>query len=141
VKEEVGRPMLYGTTSEFLRIFSLKDLTQLPTLRQFHELSIENQAKVDETHPAAVDATVGMIGGGAPIEALSTPAISAEPGEDDRLISELEEASEAASRAAGPLSPEPPPGEGEAESGQGDAAAPTGKPGRFGKPGKSATSD
>ena len=32
-KEEVGRPMLYGTTPEFLRIFSLKDLTQLPTLR------------------------------------------------------------------------------------------------------------
>jgi segregation and condensation protein B len=141
VKEEVGRPMLYGTTSEFLRIFSLKDLTQLPTLRQFHELSIENQAKVDESHPAAVDATVGMIGGGAPIESLSTPGISAEPGEDDRLISELEEASEAASRAAGPLSPEPPPSEGEAESGQGDAAASPGKPGRFGKPGKAATSD
>jgi segregation and condensation protein B len=141
VKEEVGRPMLYGTTSEFLRIFSLKDLTQLPTLRQFHELSIEHQAKVDESHPAAVDATVGMIGGGAPIEALATPAISAEPGEDDRLISDLEEASEAASRAAGPLSPEPPPGEGDPESGQGDAPAPAGKPGRFGKPGKSAASD
>jgi segregation and condensation protein B len=141
VKEEVGRPMLYGTTSEFLRIFSLKDLTQLPTLRQFHELSIEHQTKVDESHPAAVDATVGMIGGGAPIEALSTPAMSAEPGEDDRLISDLEEASEAASRAAGPLSPEPPPGEGDPESGQGEAAPPAGKPGRFGKTGKSAASD
>src|SRR6185369_8976212 len=42
-KEEVGRPMLYGTTGEFLRVFSLKDLTELPTLRQFHELSIEHQ--------------------------------------------------------------------------------------------------
>src|SRR4030095_8076268 len=43
-KEGRGRPMLYGTTSESLRIFSLKDLTELPTLRQFHELSAEHQA-------------------------------------------------------------------------------------------------
>jgi segregation and condensation protein B len=107
-KEEVGRPMLYGTTPEFLRIFSLKDLTQLPTLRQFHELSAEHQAKVDESHPVTAPAAVGAIGA-PPLEALSPPALSPEPGEDDRLISELEEASEAATRAAGPLSPEPPP--------------------------------
>jgi segregation and condensation protein B len=37
-KEDVGRPMLYGTTSEFLRTFSLRDLSELPTLREFHEL-------------------------------------------------------------------------------------------------------
>ena len=30
-KEEAGRPILYGTTPEFLRIFSLKDLAELPT--------------------------------------------------------------------------------------------------------------
>jgi segregation and condensation protein B len=122
-KEEVGRPMLYGTTPEFLRIFSLKDLTQLPTLRQFHELSAEHQAKVDENHPPSVDAAVGIIGGGAPLEALSPPALSPEPGEDDRLIADLEEASAAATRAAGPLSPEAPPPEGE---GAGDPAP--GKP-------------
>ena len=60
-KEEVGRPMLYGTTPEFLRIFSLRDLTQLPTLREFHELSAEHQAKVDAEHggAAAADAEVG----------------------------------------------------------------------------------
>ena len=113
-KEEVGRPMLYGTTSEFLRIFSLKDLTQLPTLRQFHELSAEHQAKVDQNHPAAVDATVGIIGGGAPLEALTPLALSPEPGEDDRLIADLEEASLAATRAAGPLAPEAPDAVGEA---------------------------
>src|SRR6185437_3647163 len=33
-KEEVGRPILYGTTPEFLRTFSLRDLTELPTLRE-----------------------------------------------------------------------------------------------------------
>jgi len=38
-KEEVGRPLLYGTTPEFLKTFNLKDLTELPTLREFHDLA------------------------------------------------------------------------------------------------------
>lgn len=41
-KEEVGRPMLYGTTPEFLRIFNLRDLSELPTLREFYDLSTED---------------------------------------------------------------------------------------------------
>jgi segregation and condensation protein B len=32
-KEAPGRPFLYGTTKEFLQYFGLKDLTELPTLR------------------------------------------------------------------------------------------------------------
>jgi len=31
-KEAPGRPLLYGTTKEFLEYFGLKDLTGLPTL-------------------------------------------------------------------------------------------------------------
>lgn len=34
-KEAPGRPMLYGTTREFLQYFGLKDLTEMPTLRDF----------------------------------------------------------------------------------------------------------
>ena len=37
----VGKPMMYGTTSEFLQYFGLKDLTDLPTLREFQELKEE----------------------------------------------------------------------------------------------------
>jgi segregation and condensation protein B len=33
-KETPGRPLLYGTTKEFLMFFGLKDLTELPTLRE-----------------------------------------------------------------------------------------------------------
>jgi segregation and condensation protein B len=40
-KEEPGRPMLYGTTREFLEFFNLKDLKDLPTLREYHELTGE----------------------------------------------------------------------------------------------------
>jgi segregation and condensation protein B len=103
-KEEVGRPILYGTTPEFLRIFSLKDLTQLPTLRQFHELSAEHQAKVDAEHgggegPSAEEQAAAT----AP---LVSSALAAEPAEDDAMLADLERASEAAGRAAGPLNPD-----------------------------------
>lgn len=33
-KEAPGRPLLYGTTREFLEYFGLKDLTGLPTLKE-----------------------------------------------------------------------------------------------------------
>jgi segregation and condensation protein B len=37
-KEVVGRPMLYGTTKEFLLHFGLKDLTELPKIEEFAEV-------------------------------------------------------------------------------------------------------
>ncbi|HEY5676345.1 MAG TPA: SMC-Scp complex subunit ScpB, partial [Myxococcales bacterium] len=51
-KEEPGRPMLYGTTREFLEFFALKDLASLPTLREFQELSEESRKIVEEEAPA-----------------------------------------------------------------------------------------
>src|SRR6476660_7531947 len=42
-REEVGRPMLYGTTKEFLDFFSLGDLRELPTLREYSELTAESR--------------------------------------------------------------------------------------------------
>ncbi|MGZ5958963.1 MAG: SMC-Scp complex subunit ScpB, partial [Myxococcaceae bacterium] len=51
-KDEVGRPILYGTTREFLEFFALKDLSALPTLREFHELSEEHRTLVDTEAPA-----------------------------------------------------------------------------------------
>lgn len=47
-KEEPGRPMLYGTTKDFLEFFNLKDLKDLPTLREFYELNEESIAKMRE---------------------------------------------------------------------------------------------
>ena len=38
-KEEPGRPLLYGTTKEFLEFFNMNELRDLPTLREYHELS------------------------------------------------------------------------------------------------------
>jgi len=113
-KEDVGRPMLYGTTPEFLRTFSLRDLTELPTLREFHELSEQQMAHVDSKAPlpeAAVAATPDA--NAAPDGAAGAPARSAfapaavnlspvDQDEEDDLLAALDEATLAASRAAGP---------------------------------------
>ncbi len=57
-REEVGRPMLYGTTKEFLDFFSLGDLRELPTLREYSELTPESKRvitdKLGADEPAAV---------------------------------------------------------------------------------------
>jgi segregation and condensation protein B len=39
-KDVPGRPFLYGTTAEFLQLFNLKDLSQLPTLKEMEEISL-----------------------------------------------------------------------------------------------------
>lgn len=38
-KETVGRPMMYGTSKEFLIQFGLKDLTELPSVEDFQDLA------------------------------------------------------------------------------------------------------
>jgi len=38
-KETVGRPMMYGTSREFLIQFGLKDLTELPSIEDFEDLA------------------------------------------------------------------------------------------------------
>ena len=39
-KDVPGRPFLYGTTPEFLQFFNLKDLSQLPTLKEMEEIAL-----------------------------------------------------------------------------------------------------
>lgn len=38
-KETVGRPMMYGTSKEFLLQFGLKDLSELPSMEDFQDLA------------------------------------------------------------------------------------------------------
>jgi len=40
-KDLPGRPILYATTKEFLQYFGLKDISDLPTLKEFNELAEE----------------------------------------------------------------------------------------------------
>src|SRR6266540_38887 len=105
-KGEVGRPILYGTSPDVLRLFSLKDLGELPTLREFHELNETEMAKVDaEAPPRGAEAgeTPAGEGQGGDVAAPSAkPAPRAlDPEEDDELLSELERAAGAAAKATG----------------------------------------
>jgi len=40
-KAVVGRPILYGTSRDFLVHFGLKDLAELPTLEEFSQMASE----------------------------------------------------------------------------------------------------
>ncbi|HKK01954.1 MAG TPA: SMC-Scp complex subunit ScpB [Desulfuromonadales bacterium] len=41
-KDVPGRPLMYGTTKEFLTLFGLQDLKGLPSLKEFSEIDLES---------------------------------------------------------------------------------------------------
>jgi segregation and condensation protein B len=47
-KDEPGKPLLYGSTQDFLELFQLKGLKDLPTLRDYRELEEEYRKKSGE---------------------------------------------------------------------------------------------
>ncbi len=50
-KDIPGRPLIYGTTRDFLEIFSLKDLKSLPSLREIEDLALEESFEQQEELP------------------------------------------------------------------------------------------
>lgn len=48
-REEPGRPLLYGTTAQFLEFFGLRNLRDLPLLREYTELTPESEATLSAT--------------------------------------------------------------------------------------------
>lgn len=75
--DDVGRPLLYATTPKFLSFFGLSALTELPTLKEYTELSDEHLVKLQE-----LDATLAANAtdaDGAPSQAalrsFATPAL------------------------------------------------------------------
>ncbi len=122
-KEEPGRPILYGTTREFLEFFALKDLASLPTLREFHELSEEHRDIVEKAPEPEAEPIAGLV------EELKDERLRAEldakRAEGDAALDELEKAiaaadekTRAAEAALEPEKDEPPPGDPGAGSGQ-----------------------
>lgn len=50
-KDIPGKPLIYGTTREFLELFSLKDLKSLPTLKEIRDLSETGPCEQQEELP------------------------------------------------------------------------------------------
>lgn len=84
-KEEPGRPVLYGTSKEFLEFFGLRDLNSLPSLAELRALQEEEQAVATSTPEE-----VGEIS----FEGRAMGSIPAAIVEDlDRALAEVERAS------------------------------------------------
>ncbi len=41
--DQIGKPIIYGTTDEFLRVFALETLEDLPSENDFEEISIKDE--------------------------------------------------------------------------------------------------
>lgn len=91
-KQVVGKPILYKTTREFLVQFGLKDLAELPSLKEFQELARFDTGNA-EAPPLAQEAIVQ--------EATTQEAIAEEP------IAAQETSAETPPAAAPESAPEP----------------------------------
>jgi len=90
-KDEPGRPLLYGTSKEFLDLFSLRDLTQLPTLREFQELSEESRKIVEQEAPPPVAGLTELAQDPAAAERITESTM-----ESERALAQLESAMDTA---------------------------------------------
>jgi segregation and condensation protein B len=60
-KEVAGRPLIYGTTREFLMYFGLANLTALPTLKEFTDIA-EREAEPDVEQEEISNESLLMVG-------------------------------------------------------------------------------
>jgi segregation and condensation protein B len=98
-KEEVGRPLLYGTTKEFLDFFSLADLRELPTLREYSELTAESRRVMSDRLGLDLDAPAVLDPG------VVDPALAADGARADALPAEPFVGEQAAADVAADSSP------------------------------------
>jgi len=80
-KAEAGRPMLYGTSAQFLEQFGLKNLGDLPTLREINELINAPEGE------AVAGATAGP---DQPVEKSGPAAVDAEQSVEDSLLAAVD---------------------------------------------------
>jgi segregation and condensation protein B len=103
-KNVVGRPILYKTTREFLTQFGLKDLSELPSLKEFEEIRRQSMAD-EEFEPAPEGGTAQP----EPQPSGDSPAGSVAAGEAPAPENAAEEAppEEMAAETAASAPPEP----------------------------------
>ncbi len=78
-KEEPGRPLLYGTTPTFLELFGLRSIRDLPTLREFTELTEESRRTMERKlagEEPAPDAAAGEGAAGGEAQGAAGPGAS-----------------------------------------------------------------
>lgn len=91
-KDEPGKPILYGTTQEFLELFQLKSMKDLPTLKEFRELEEEFYRKSGSEGVVVENVAEEEAEGDFSLEAAAAgrEALSALEDEEIQEIEELE---------------------------------------------------
>ncbi|MCB9604338.1 MAG: SMC-Scp complex subunit ScpB [Sandaracinus sp.] len=79
-KDEPGRPLLYGTTPQFLEFFGMASLRDLPTLQEFSELNEESRGIFERRMGEPLD-----------LKSIDEAAKAAEEGAQADLFDESEE--------------------------------------------------
>ena len=79
-KQVIGKPILYKTTKDFLTQFGLKDVNELPSLKEFEEIRRQSMAD-EEIGPAQAELPIDEIPDDSDAAALA--AMEAEPGDSD----------------------------------------------------------
>ena len=83
-----GRPMLYSTSQEFLEVFGLKGLEDLPTLREIEQLVPSSEVGQNEEDPRVKEMRrlVSQMH-----SSSATEQLEYNPNEDDQILSEIRE--------------------------------------------------
>lgn len=96
--DEIGRPLLYGTTKEFADFFNIKSIKDLPTLRELSELEQEEKSRQDgkrgvddRDEDILSEGILGLVGKGEGPHAHSLVSKSTSD-ETDSALSDLDKA-------------------------------------------------
>jgi segregation and condensation protein B len=89
--EAVGRPLLYGTTGDFLRHFGLPTITDLPKPREIEELMKEESIRATTLDEAAIEFVTQPSDDRLTVDELLVAAHAGEDVDDELNGSELEE--------------------------------------------------
>jgi len=108
-KDEPGRPLIFGTTKEFLELFNLRDLTQLPTLREFQELSEESRKIVEDEAPRPVAAGLADLAQDPAAEERMIQSTAESESALEQLENAIDRADESSKSTATVLAPPPVP--------------------------------
>lgn len=87
-KDEPGRPLVYGTTTQFLEFFGLRALKDLPTLQEFSDLTDEHKALFEQKTGESIDIAAAELAAAEALEQAEEELLA----EEEAAISALEAA-------------------------------------------------
>jgi len=89
-KDEPGRPLVYGTTPQFLEFFGLSALKDLPTLQEFSDLTDEHKALFEQKTGESVDIAAAELAAAEALEQAEEELLA----EEEAAIAAVEAASD-----------------------------------------------